>query len=75
MLAGSGFGPPVAAPTSPPAQVVVIVANGLYNDELFVDGATSSAAAPLRDLVSHGHALRRLLDAQPRLAGHLSISC
>jgi hypothetical protein len=54
VLAGSGFGPPVAAPAIPPAQVVVIVANGLYNDELFVDGATSSAAAPLRDLVSHG---------------------
>ena len=54
MLDGSGFGAPPRAPASPPAQVIVIVATGLYEDEVFVDTATAAAAAPLRDLAARG---------------------
>jgi arylsulfatase A-like enzyme len=54
VLDGSGFGAPRAAPASPPSQVVVIVAAGLYDDEVFVDPMTAGAAAPLRDLASRG---------------------
>jgi len=54
VLAGSGFGAPPPAPASPPTQVVVIVAAGLYDDEVFADVTTASGAAPLRDLASRG---------------------
>lgn len=55
VLAGSGFAaPPPPAPANPAKQVVVIVAAGLYEDEVFDDPATASAAAPLRDLASRG---------------------
>jgi arylsulfatase A-like enzyme len=54
VLTGSGFGAPLPAPAQPPAQVVVLVVAGLYEDEVFADSATSTAAAPLRDLASHG---------------------
>ncbi len=54
VLAGSGFGPPVPAPDLLPAQVVVIEALGLYEDELFNDPVTAAAAGPLRDLAAQG---------------------
>jgi arylsulfatase A-like enzyme len=54
VLDGSGFGAAPPVPANPPAQVVVIVANGLYDDELFVDPMTASAAGPLRDLAARG---------------------
>ncbi|HMF44465.1 MAG TPA: alkaline phosphatase family protein [Polyangia bacterium] len=54
VLGGSGFGAPPPAPASPPTQVVVIVAAGLYDDEIFADSRTASAAAPLRDFASRG---------------------
>jgi len=56
VLAASGFAPssPPPAPASPPAQVVVIVASGLYDDEIFSDTKTASAAEPLRALAARG---------------------
>jgi arylsulfatase A-like enzyme len=55
VLAGSGYGAPAPTPpANPAAQVVVIVAAGLYEDEVFDDTATASAAGPLRDLASRG---------------------
>jgi arylsulfatase A-like enzyme len=54
VLAGSGFGAPPAAPTSLPAQVVIINALGLYEEEVFDDPATADAAGPLRQLADRG---------------------
>ena len=66
----SGFGAARRRAGGPPAQVVVIVAAGLYDDELFADGATVGGRGAAARARGARHALRGLLDAQPRLAGH-----
>src|SRR5262249_57576679 len=53
-LAGSGF---LGAPAlgGPPAQAAVIVdLGGVYDEELFSDGALAAAAAPVRALAARG---------------------
>ena len=54
VLTASGFGAPPPLPTHASTQIVVIVAAGLYDDELFGDPKTAAAAAPLRELAARG---------------------
>lgn len=54
VLRGAGFATPVPAPANPVAQVVIINALGLYDQEIFADPTTATAAAPLRDLAGRG---------------------
>lgn len=54
VLAAAGFGGPVAPPANPAQSVVVIDLGGVYDDELFSDGALADAAAPLRALAAAG---------------------
>ena len=54
VLAGSGFEGTVAAPAAPVTNVVLIDVAGLYEDELFDDAATATAAAGFRALAAQG---------------------
>ncbi|HLK93832.1 MAG TPA: alkaline phosphatase family protein [Polyangia bacterium] len=54
VLAGSGFSGTVAAPAAPATNVVLIDVAGLYEDELFDDTATATAAAGFRALAAQG---------------------
>jgi arylsulfatase A-like enzyme len=55
VLASSGFGSAPAALAGAPATAAVIVdVAGLYDDELFADGALAVAAGPIRDFAARG---------------------
>jgi Type I phosphodiesterase / nucleotide pyrophosphatase len=54
VLTGSGFEGPVPPPSTPATNVVVLDVAGLYDDELFADDVTATAAAGFRALAALG---------------------
>ena len=54
VLAASGFAGPPPAPTAPATNVIVLDVAGLYDDELFTDEVTATAAAGFRALAASG---------------------
>ena len=54
VLAASGFAGTPPAPTAPATNVIVLDVAGLYDDELFADDVTATAAAGFRALAATG---------------------
>ena len=54
VLTGSGFEGTPPAPTAPVTNVIVLDVAGLYDDELFEDATTATAAAGFRALAAQG---------------------
>jgi type I phosphodiesterase/nucleotide pyrophosphatase len=54
VLANAGYSGPAPAVTTPATTAVLIDIAGLYEDELFDDPATASAAQPFRDVAAAG---------------------
>ena len=70
VLAASGFAGTPPAPTATATNVIVLDVAGLYDDELFADDVTATAAAGFRALAATGTRFEDCWTREPRLAGH-----